>query len=259
MRSVFTVTILSLCLASFTLAAQGNCPASFLCKGCNDDSMTCSACFNLNNGSVLKAKMLGNTCATDVTPKIPGCKYYKDTMTASKTVGDCTQCDSKKWMNIEDSNTSSNILISCSDTSISTTTCDATIANCDQSFCFKNTSNTFVKGCRKCASGYKGNGTLTTALGYASCVNTNVIANCEYADPINNTKCRACKSGYAVASANDTTCEAFTKDWYCRKLGAGFWCQECDDGYYFDGQTCAYSASLMVTSSALLAIMAFIN
>jgi len=200
----------------------------------------------------------GTSCATDVANKITDCKYYKDTITATKTTGDCTQCNSKTWLNITDNATAANIVVACSDTALDATTCAAAVANCDQSFCFKNTSNAYVKGCAKCASGYKGNGTLTAGVGYASCVNTSIVTNCTVADPVDNTKCKTCATNYAVADSNDTSCASFTTDANCRKLGGATWCKECKDGYYFDGQTCVLASSMMLISTIVLAVMAFI-
>merc|ERR1712214_245335 len=232
MKFIFTIAVLSLCLASFSQAAQGNCPAASMCKGCSNDLTTCFSCYNLQGGKTPK-QLSGTSCATDVANTVTDCKYYKDTITAAK------------------------IVVACSDTSIDATTCDAAVANCDQSFCFKNTSNAYVKGCAKCASGYKGNGTLTAGVGYASCVNTSIISNCSVADPTANTKCKTCANNYAVDSANDTTCTSFTTDANCRKLGGATWCKECKDGYYFEGTTCVLGGAVMLFSSTLLAAMAF--
>lgn len=264
MRSnFFTITILALCLATYSQAAQGNCPKEYMCKGCSNDAITCFSCFNAQSSAkplqtTNGARQLsGSSCATVIANGITDCKYYKGTISATKTTGDCKQCNSKTWLNVKDNATAANIEITCSDTSIDATTCDKKVDNCDQSFCFKNTSNTFVKGCAKCASGYKGNGTLTTGLGYASCVNTSVIANCAVADPVDNTKCQTCKDNFAVAYANDTSCTAFTTDANCRKLGGDAWCKECKDGYIFDGRKCIAAASMMIFSTTILAAMAF--
>jgi len=202
--------------------------------------------------------MLSSTaCTTAVSNTVANCKYYKDTIASTKSIGDCTECNKKTWLNIEDNATAANIKITCTDLAIDVSTCAAKVDNCEQSFCYKGTTGTFAKGCAKCASGYKGSGVLTNGVGYNLCVNTAIITNCDIADPTDNTKCKVCKSGYAVASANNKTCEAFNTDSNCRKLGSGNWCTECKDGYIFDGQTCVLSSSVMLFSTTVFAIMAF--
>lgn len=253
----FFITVLALCFISYAMAAQGDCPAASHCQGCIEDGTTCNACYNGNGLTNITAKLLASAaCSTNVTA-ITDCKHYMNTISATKTIKDCRQCNSKTWLNIKDNSQAASIEVTCSDTAIDTSGCSAAIANCAQSACYKNQSGTYTAVCALCNSGYKGSGTLTANVGYASCTNSSIIANCSYADPLDNTKCQVCAANYAVAS-NQTSCTSFTTDAGCRQLSAaGGFCTYCIDGYYFDSKTCKMAGGIMAFSAMMLAAFFF--
>jgi len=122
---------------------------------------------------------------------------------------------------------------------------------------------TYTKGCRTCSAGYELTGTAMVAtptvgtinVGYPTC-GTQSIYNCSQGIFTNKDNCYVCSSDYAVASANDTSCSAFTTDPMCRKLSS-IWCQECKMSYYFKSQMCTLKAGLIGLS--LLALLALFN
>lgn len=255
------VALIALCFASYALSAQGTCAKDSLCQGCTDGATTCTSCYNYA-GKINPKQFATNACGTDVANTVADCKYYKNTISATKSNTDCTQCNSKTWLNITDNSSAASIVIACSATAVDTTNCAAAVSNCTQSYCYKAAgSSTGVKGCALCASGYVGDGT-PTAVGYPTCTQTGAISNCAYANRTDKTKCAVCSTGYAVAIANDTSCTAFTTDANCRKLGGSTtpWCIECKDGYYFDGKgVCLMSSWMMRASALLVALLMFFN
>merc|ERR1712113_108076 len=261
MRTFF-ITILALCLANYTLSAQGTCTKASRCNGCTDDTTSatsaCSACFNWGAGGDIGARQLsGTSCATAVANKVTDCKYYLNTISATKTINDCAVCDDKTWLNITDNNTAASIAITCSDTASNTTTCAAEVANCEQSLCFTSTAGVVSVGCRACKEGYTGSGTQISNVGYTACSTTGIIANCDYHMSSNNAQCYTCASDYAVASTN-TSCTAFTTDSNCRKL-SNTWCSECWHAYYFENTTCILAGKLFVFSAFVVAVMTFLS
>jgi len=254
----FFITLFALCFISYTMAAQGTCAKASYCQGCTADATTCTSCYNYEGG-IKPKQFASNACGTDVANTVTDCKYYNNVITATKNVKDCTMCNAKTWLNIQDNATAASIVIGCSDTAISTSTCAAAVTNCAQSACFKATGGTYAKVCAQCNTGYKGDGTIVANVGYPNCVNTSIITNCSIANPHDNTKCKVCAANFAVSHSNDTSCAAFTADANCRKLGDATYCAECKDGYYFDDKTCTKAASIMMFSSLILSLLVFFN
>lgn len=250
-------TIVALCIIGYTFAAQGTPKASSACIGNVDNATTCSACYNDGLNTKTGAReFLGAACAKKVTNTVASCKYYNPGITATKAITDCIMCNATTWLNITDSATASTIAITCSATSISTGTCATAVANCAQSSCYKSTTSTYAKRCSRCSAGYKGSGTLTTNVGYMSCV-TQTIANCSVGHPLNALWCFIANASHVV-SANRLTAVSFTTDANCRKLSAGgTWCGECKDGYLFDSKTCKLGAQLMAISGLIMALFFF--
>jgi len=256
MKTTF-ITILALCLVGYTYTAQGTCAAASHCMGCTDDATTCFACFNWGSGKIGAKQLATNACANAVANTVTDCKYYKGTITATKSSSDCAVCNSKDWLNVVDNNTAASIAITCSDTATNTTTCNAKVSNCMQSLCYTAAGGTVTKGCAMCDKGYTGSGTQVSTLGYTACSTTGVVTNCEYGLASDNTKCYSCKSDYAVAST-DTSCTAFTTDSNCRKISST-WCHECWHSYYFSSQKCTLAAKLFIYSGLIAAVLAFLN
>jgi len=151
----------------------------------------------------------------------------------------------------------------------------ADIANCDQLLCQENVSTrnrqrnrnlatVYVKGCRTCKAGFEFGGTkieatldtVIKAIGYTTCVTMAAVANCNEGIFHDKANCYVCKSEFAVASANDTSCETFTADANCRKLSST-WCKECKMSYFFNSQMCTLKAGLIGFS--MLALLALFN
>merc|ERR1712224_318596 len=102
-----------------------------------------------------------------------------------------------------------------------------------------NTAGTYSKGCVRCSSGYKGNGTNPDAqFGTSTACVAGTIANCDRGSTFDNSECQMCKPDYAVAS-NSKSCVSFTTDSNCYLLGTtNDFCYKCWFAYYFDGKTC---------------------
>merc|ERR1711884_12505 len=254
----FFITILALCFATYTLAAQGDCPKASYCQGCTPSGTTCFSCYNYKGG-ISPKQLAGTSCGTDVANTVTDCKYYLNTISATKSIKDCTMCNSKTWLNIQDNSTAASIVIGCSATAISGSTCAAAVTNCAQSACYKNQSGSYAKLCAQCNTGYVGDSTQTTNVGYAGCTQTGAISNCSMSNPHDKTKCQVCAANYAVSHSNDTSCAAFTTDVNCRKLGDATTFKECKDGYYFDSKTCVLASSIMMFSSMVLSLLVFFN
>jgi len=124
----------------------------------------------------------------------------------------------------------------------------------------------YTHGCSVCSAGKKGNGTAMTTyagttssdtiVGYPGCTTDLGITNCSRGTNAVLTDCYVCKSEFAVASANDTSCETFTADANCRKLSST-WCKECKMSYFFNSQMCTLKAGLIGFS--MLALLALFN
>merc|ERR1712093_947471 len=148
--------------------------------GCTNDAATCFACFNWGSGSIGAKQLATNVCTTAVANVVTNCKWYKGTITSTKSSSDCMKCNDKKWLNVVVNATAANIAITCSDTATNPVTCLAEVANCDQSLCYTATGGTVTKGCAVCKSGYTGSGTQVSTLGYTGCSTTGVVTNCDY-------------------------------------------------------------------------------
>jgi len=117
-----------------------------------------------------------------------------------------------------------------------------------------------------CNAGKKGSGDALNSkstenesgaiMGYAGCATDLGITNCARGTYASLTECYVCDSEYAVASANDTSCSAFTTDANCRKLSST-WCKECKMSYFFNSQMCTLKAGLIGFS--MLALLALFN
>lgn len=252
--------VIALSLIGTAFAAQGTPAATSYCMGNVNDATTCSACFNWGKGGTIGARDLAtNACANAVTNAITDCKVYSSTKTTTNSLQDCMQCNSKDWYNITDHATAATRTRACSDTAASTTTCSATVSNCDQSMCFTSAAAAVSVGCRMCKSGYMMSGTAISSndgnVGYPSCV-TMTIANADYGSPIDSTKVLYCKSDYAVATAG-TSCISFTTDSNCGQLGStDAYCGVCWHSYYFDTTTCKLESNLMKVAGLLVVALA---
>jgi len=256
----FFITLLALCFASYTLAAaQGTCSSDSLCMGCNNDATTCFSCYNWTSTKLTAKQFASNACATNVANTVTDCKYYNGTITATKTLRDCLECNGKTWLNLTTDASAANYKIACSDTALNATHCSAAVANCSQSICYKPLSGNEQTLCAKCAVGYKGDGTLVAGVGYPTCTNSSIVSNCSIGATLDATKCEVCASSYAVSDANDTECKAFNADANCRKMGGATWCKECVSGYYFKDKVCTLSSSLMMFSGLVLSALMFFN
>jgi len=250
-------TIVALCNIGYTFAAQGTPSTDSACSGSVDNTTTCSACYNDGLNTKTGARELLNlACAKKVTNVVASCKYYNPLITATKAITDCMECSAMTWMNITDSATATSIINACSATSISTATCATAVANCAQSACYKSAAGAYSKRCRKCSTGQKGSGTLTTNVGYESCT-TQTITNCSISHPLNNLWCFEAAASHVVA-ANNLTAVSFTTDANCRKMSAGgTWCSDCKNGYLFNSTTCQLGAQLMAVSGLIMALFFF--
>lgn len=255
----FFITILALCLIGNSFTAQGTCATASYCMGCVDDAATCNSCFNWGKGTVGARYLASAACANKIsTNAVTDCKYYYGGATATKMIHDCMQCNSKDWANVTYSAVAASIVNTCSNTAINTTTCASTVSNCAQSLCY-GTASSAVVGCSQCKSGYVGSGTAigNSTIGHAACVASS-IANSAIMMNGSTVNVYTCKSGYAVASANSTTCTAFTTDSNCRKLSST-WCGECWHSYYFNAKVCVLNAQLIALSGLALVVLAFFN
>jgi hypothetical protein len=263
-------TIIALAIIGYAIAAQGTPAATSLCMGNNDSATTCSACYNYNLGTTGAKQFSTTTCATAVANTVTDCLWYSGTITSTKALTDCGQCNSKTWMNVSSVSVGAPT-IACSATASSTTTCTAAVASCDQSYCLQTATSTYASGCRQCAASYKGADTVTT-IGYPTCTAAaSAIPNCSTYGAIVNTNCYLCATGYAVNTAQ-TGCNAFTTDAACRLLSAGnTFCKECKNNYYFTTTVCTLGynsttatttttgANLMAVSAFLAALLVFFN
>lgn len=240
----------------YVFTAQGTPAAASYCMGNNDNATTCSSCFNWGAGGTIGARQLAaNACTTAVANSVTDCKIYNGLITSTKSMADCMMCKSKDWLNVTNHATPASIAITCSNTSISTTTCATKVANCEQSVCFKHTDNTYSVLCGMCSSGYMGSGTRNANLPLYPTCSTNTITNADVGNPGDNAKVYTCKSGHAVANAH-TSCVAFTTDSNCRELGTGdTYCGQCWHSYYFDTTTCKMGASLMSFAGIVMAAL----
>merc|ERR1711957_872626 len=103
---------------------------------------------------------------------------------------------------------------------------------------------------------------ITTGLGSAACVVTDIITNCAFhvapATIATTNHCYSCSTGYAVASTL-IACTAYTTDTNCRVLLVDGACGECVTGYYWNGAICGLTALVSVLSTMSLAILALLN
>jgi len=253
-------TIVALCIIGYTFAAQGTPAGDSYCQGNMEGATTCSSCYNDGlNTSIGARQLASNACSTKVANTITGCKYYNSGITATKTVGDCLECNAMTWLNITGNASAASITMACSATSIDTTTnCTTAVASCAQSACYVAAGATAKAAvCRKCNSGFKGDGTLVTGVGYPSCTSTGIITNCSFANPILNTECFEAATGNCV-SFDATGITAFTTDANCRQLGTGnTYCGQCKNGYYFVTTVCTLGAQLMAVSGLIMALFFF--
>jgi len=234
---------------------------------CADGGEACTGCFNWGSGTIgAKQYLVGATgdakCAVAVANKITDCKYYFGTIVAAKSTNDCLVCN-KDWFNVVNHATPASQVVTCSDTAIGVTVCDAIPDNCDNGLCLGSKADpaVYTKGCRLCKSGYMGSGTAmvvdsSVTVGFPSCV-TNTITNCDVGNGLDVSKCLYCASDFAVVMA-ETSCGAFTADSNCRITAtAGTWCLECWMAYYFDAKVCVLKAGLIGFS--MLALLALFN
>merc|ERR1712170_57570 len=103
-----------------------------------EGATTCSSCYNDGlNTSIGARQLASNACSTKVANVISNCKYYNSGITATKTVGDCLECNAMTWLNITGNASAASITMACSATSIDTTTnCTTAVASCAQSACY---------------------------------------------------------------------------------------------------------------------------
>jgi len=250
--------LIALIAVQYALAAQGTPVATSYCMGNTDNSVNCGACYNWGPGTVGGKQKSGNLCTAALTNKITDCKIYSGSGDATIQLYDCSVCDGKDWLNLTDNANAASRIRACSDTALNATTCAAKVSNCEQSLCFKDTSNVYHKGCSMCESGYVPSGTRLTIntagnMWYSAC-STGAITNAELYSGVNALHAYTCKSSYAVANDN-LSCAAFTTDSNCRKLGSGAWCGECWYSYYFDTTTCKLAAGLMAVGGIVMAAL----
>jgi len=190
---------------------------------------------------------------------VQDCLWYSGTISRTRGVTDCGQCNSKVWMNIYNENNGPKT-IHCSDTSNDdqqNPTCTGTsMTGCDQLTCVETVSGTtYAMGCRLCSAGYKGGNTPVPDVGYTDCVDdADTIPNCSVWMPTDNTSCYSCTSGNAVRS-DSKACLTYS-DTNCRMLGlAGQSCRECKNNYYLVNNVCTlgYDASTATTTTTTTA------
>merc|ERR1712224_1183556 len=216
----------------------------------------CDSCFNWGSGSVGARALSSNACANKLTGTAlkANCKFYDGTNNGSTAAFNCMKCN-KKWNN--KSAASSTYTQSCSDTAANTTTCNATISDCDNNVCYTADGTTYAKGCFMCSKGKAGSGTCSSNYGCTACAGT-AITNCDYHYYKGSANsCYSCKSGYAVASTT-LTCSTYTTDSNCRQLNSSGACHQCWHSYYWNTTTCKLTAFVTMLSGAGLAILAML-
>lgn len=182
MKIFFTLFVINAALAT-----QGQPPADNACSGNNPSATTCSWCYNYGLGTVGARVLNGTSCSTKVadtsTAVVTDCLIYAGDIGTTRTnAKSCNKCNSKTWMNFDSTGTNS---VACSNTAVqgSDNGCtDTAIDNCDQMYCNKADAATSNKGCRRCASAFKGNGQVLTGIGYPTC-QARTIDNCDIAEP----------------------------------------------------------------------------
>merc|ERR1711939_320337 len=103
-------TIVALCIIGYTFAAQGTPAATSYCQGNVEGATTCSSCYNDGVNTSIGARQLASSaCATKVANTVTSCKYYNPTITATKTVNDCLECNSMTWLNVTNNATAASI------------------------------------------------------------------------------------------------------------------------------------------------------
>jgi len=225
-------------LLGVSLAAT--CKSDLYCGGCSESTAdVCTAC--TTSGRYMSSDADKNCKSMLSTAKITDCKYYATNKTAdSVDTSDCKMCDSKTWLNID---TSSGTSVTCSDTSLDSSTCDAAVPDCLQSVCRKTSINV-VKTCTTCKNSKVPSGN--------ACGSTGAITHCEqhYLDGA-TPKCSHCATGYSVAS-DSLSCKAHSAANNCCKLFSdGTTCAMCDPGYRFDGTTCSLKSWMMYSLSGI--------
>merc|ERR1712177_192888 len=171
---VYQLIIVVLAIKCVQTVTQGKPVAASYCMGNNNDATTCSKCFNWGSGTIGARQLATNACSTKVANSVTDCKYYNGGITSTKTTLDCMMCNSKKWLNITDTNT-----------------CKTEVANCDQSVCFKPKTGSNATYCAQCKTGYKGSGTKANNL-YPTCAAA-TITNADLGLANDNTKVYTCK------------------------------------------------------------------
>jgi hypothetical protein len=239
------------------------------------DKDKCASCYNWE-GQVNKARAFGGTTGEDPytckarTREIKDCEvFYPFIQESTKTALDCLQCKSGKNHTIKVTNgtvadTFNITEHDCGTLPTGQTVCTATLKDCAYPVCWNNTddkTNPYVQGCGRCNKSMKGDGTKLP-FGYATCV-AGTLANCDFYDMSDNTKCMKCADTYYV-NPNDGSCMQTTDKSAianCRVLdfASRTYCQECDEHFYFDGINCTSAAKLFSLSAILLAAMMFFN
>lgn len=245
-------------IASLVLYVQPapSCKAANYCGGCHlTTADACTSCFTYKSGKVGPRALVSSACTTALTTRlVTDCKIYSGGITSAtgtKAATDCTVCDKdfKNW-------TVTGTVLACSATAVTLTTACTKVANCMQTVCVKDTTESF--GCSICNKNYSGATYVNATAGTSSCTKTNAITNCEvmyYTSSIANKACHYCKTKYAVKQ-DDSACVAYTTDSNCRKLHTGdAQCEVCWDAYYWNLTKCKLSAKVFVATL----IMALVN
>jgi len=177
---------------------------------------------------------------------------YKNTSSADTAKNDCQWCNSKDYLNYD--NTTSTT--TCSNTAIDTK-CTATISNCGQTGCFKYSSTVAHTTCYMCDKGYVQSTKNATTNATTACAATTAIGNCEYFSSTDGTtiKCSTCKSDYAVKS-DGSQCTSYSTDSNCRQLQSdGKNCHYCWYSYYWNTTTCKLRSALYFLGASAMAVL----
>ena len=209
------------------------------------ENNVCEACFNWAEGNLQARFQIGGKCTEGVNTKqtfiVDSCKYYDGTSDGDAlTIGYCIKCNNKDFLNIDKSSgTFSDI--HCSHTAIDVVNCSKTIKNCDQSICYKTSTNSSTVICRKCNKGYilKNYNDLG---GYESCAEETMFENCRFyiadSDNPSTQKCYGCTCSHAVLGPDETSCTSYNNDFNCRVVNSAGNCTTCWHSYYFDKDKC---------------------
>ena len=224
----------------------------------------CTECYNsvefpIAVTNIGPREVTGGNCDTAITTAVANIKQYNPAKVAAVACTDIQYCATGNWANIDCTN--GGITTACATTAADTTTCAASIGNCDQDSCFKKDTGAYVSACVMCNTLKMPGAGATDILDNAATVNcdTGTITNCNFYDITQTAKCYSCDSGTHVLQSNQDTCNAYnaaTMVQYCRittSQAGNAECGACLQGYLFRMGLCVPAYQVTPTFQNVLA------